>query len=248
MHLNLNKVTARWVPKALTPNMKQDRVEACRELLTLEARIGPEFKTRLVTGDESWFRFYEPETRRESREWRHPGDPPPRHVRTQQSAMKRMATVFWDNEGIILLKWLPPGTTINSQYYCQILVELKEAIKSERRGKWTRGVLLQQDNARPHTSAETCAAIRDLGYTQIPHPPYSPDLAPSDYWLFGAMKRELRGNRYDTLQELGSAISQWRRRTSADWFATGLEKLHGRWELCINRRGDFVELPSQDDD
>lgn len=246
-HLNVNKVTARWVPKALTPHMKQDRVDISGELLQMEARHRRDFYSLLVTGDESWFKLYEPETRRESREWRHPGDPPPVHVRSQPSAMKHMATVFWDEEGIILLKWLPRGRTINSHYYCQILTELKAAIQKDRPGKWERGVLLQHDNARPHTSAETVAATRELGFQVIPHPAYSPDLAPSDFWLFGEMKKNLRGHRYDTLQQLGTAIFQWRQHTPPEWFATGLLKLHERWERCIARRGDFVELPAEDD-
>ena len=79
-----------------------------------------------------------------------------------------------------MLKWLPEGRTINSQYYCEVLCELRAAIKELRRGKLTAGVLLQHDNARPHTSAQTQDVIRELGFTQIPHPPYSPDLAPSD--------------------------------------------------------------------
>lgn len=246
-YLNVKKVTCRWVPKTLTPQMKQDRVDISGELLCMEGQHRRRFYNRLVTGDESWFRLYEPETRRESKEWRHPGDPPPRHVRTQPSAMKHMATVFWDAEGIILLKWLPRGQTINSDYYCQILSELKAAIQNERPGKWETGVLLQQDNARPHTSAQTMAAIQNLGFTAIPHPAYSPDLAPSDFWLFGEIKKHLRGNRYDTLQQLGTAIYQWRQRTPPEWFETGLRKLHERWNLCISRQGDFVELPTEDD-
>ena len=53
-------------------------------------------------------------------------------------------------------------------------------------------VLLQHDNARPHTSIRTMEAITSFGWTVIPHPPYSPDLAPSDYHLFGPMKEGLR--------------------------------------------------------
>ena len=104
-----------------------------------------------------------------------------------------MATVFRDREGIIHLDWLPEKTTINSDYYVEELKELRQAIKRERRGKLTRGVLLQHDNARPHVSSKTMAAIDDLGFECLPHPPYSPDLAPSDYWLFGEMKRSFEG-------------------------------------------------------
>ena len=181
-------------------------------------------------------------------EWRAPKSIPPVKPRTTASAGKRMASVFWDHEGILLIKWLPQGSTINSQYYCELLGELRESIKNQRRGKLRRGILLQHDNARPHTSAETLAKIRELGFTVLPHPPYSPDLAPSDYWLFGAMKRPLRGKRYDNLQQLSSAVSKWVHDTPTEFFTTGLNKLHERWLRCIDTRGDWVETHDEDED
>ena len=66
-----------------------------------------------------------------------------------------MATGFWDVDGILLFKWLPKGTTINGQYYIKVLEELRESFKRDRRGKLTRRVLLQHDNARQHTTAAT---------------------------------------------------------------------------------------------
>ena len=226
--------------------MKLARVDVCQDLLARNEQAAPDFLERIVTGDESGFLFYDPESKQQSMEWRKPGEPAPTKVRTSQSAMKRMATVFWDSEGILLIQWLPQGRTINSQYYCEVLSDLREAIKKERRGKLTRGVLLLHDNARPHTSRETQAKIQELGFIQLPHPPYSPDLAPSDYWLFGAMKKELRGRRFETLQQLATAVHKWRQNTPKDWFAAGIRKLPERWQLCIHR-SDFVELATNDD-
>ena len=77
------------------------------------------------------------------------------------SAAKRMATVFWDAQGVILVEWVPKGATINTQYYVTVLENLRLAIKDPRRGKLSRGVLLLHDNARPHTSHETSAAMTE---------------------------------------------------------------------------------------
>ena len=66
-------------------------------------------------------------------------------------------------------------------------------IKKEKRGKSSRGVVLQHDNARPHTSQQTRAAIEELWFKVIPHPPYIPDLAPNDYWLFAKIKNRFLG-------------------------------------------------------
>lgn len=240
-HLGMGKVSARWVPKLLSKENKKQRVVDCKKLLAIYNKDSEDFFTQIVTGDESWFHYYEPESKEQSKQWKHPDSPPPKKAKAQQSAGKRMATVFWDCEGILLIEWLPEGKAINSDYYIEVLKKLREAVKSKRRGKLTRHVLLQHDNATPHSSAKTMAAIKDLGFELLPHPPYSPDLAPSDYWLFGSMKKPLRGKRYANLAGLASAISQWIKVTPKEWFAEGLRKLPEWWNKCITLNGDYVE-------
>lgn len=238
--LGMSRVVARWVPKLLTDAQQRDRVQVCQQLLQAY-HSDPGFLDRIVTGDESWFHYSEPESKMQSSVWKTCDEPTPVKAMTAPSAGKQMATVFWDKEGILLIEWLPRGATINSNYYIQVLQKLREAIKTGRRGKLTRGVLLQQDNARPHTSQATMAAISDLGFEVLPHPPYSPDLAPSDFWLFGRMKEPLRGHRYSNVQGLASAVSQWVRGTPKEFFAAGIEKLPERWQKCINLKGMYVE-------
>ncbi|PNF20419.1 hypothetical protein B7P43_G08145 [Cryptotermes secundus] len=104
-----------------------------------------------------------------------------------------MVTVFWDREGILLLDWLPPNMTINSVQYCNSLRQLRQCIQQRCHGKWGRGVLLQQRNAQPHGSQHTIVSLGALGYTVLPHSPYSPDFSPRDYTLFDAMKDVMRG-------------------------------------------------------
>lgn len=238
--LGMSRVVARWVPRLLTNDQQLERVRVCRQLLHAY-RSDSGFLDRIVTGDESWFHYFEPESKRQSSMWMAGDEPSPVKARVAPSAGKQMATVFWDKEGILLIEWLPRGATINSNYYIEILHKLREAIKQKRRGKLSRGILLQQDNARPHTSQATMAAITDLGFELLPHPPYSPDLAPSDYWLFASMKEPLRGRQYSCLQALASAISQWVKSTPTDFFAAGMEKLPERWRKCVELGGTYVE-------
>ena len=61
------------------------------------------------------------------------------------------------------------------------------------------------------------------------------------------MKRALRGRRFGTLQQLGTAIYKWRSELPNDWFASGLSKLHERWQRSVLREGDYVDLPGDDD-
>ena len=103
---------------------------------------------------------------------------PPKKVRTQPSASKVMATVFWDSKGIILIDYKPTGTSIIGEYYANAIKQLRVAIKEKRRGKLAAGVLLLHDNAPVHKSSVAQAAIRECKFEQLNHPPYSPEMAP----------------------------------------------------------------------
>ena len=108
-----------------------------------------------------------------------------------------MLTLFWDEREVILEYYMPRGNTVTSATYADLLNNhLHPAIKSKQRGHLSTGVLPQHDNARPHTARSTVATIEDLSFECLPHPLYSPDLAPSDFHVFGP----LRGNRRQVFQ------------------------------------------------
>lgn len=237
--LDMKKVCAHWVPRDLTQAQKENRVEVCRRLLQMQ-NDDPEFLEKLVTGDESWCHYHTPEKKIQSMQWKHPGSPRPKKFRSAPSAGKQMISVFWDTCGILLMDWLPQGTTVNSRVYCDTLTRLRRRIQQRRKGKWSKGVLLQHDNARPHTSNATTAKLTSLGFVVVPHPPYSPDLAPSDYALFDNMKDALRGKRFDN-DELQEAVREWVRSTPKQWFHDAIMKLPGRWQRCIDVGGEYIE-------
>jgi len=90
--------------------------------------------------------------------------------------------------------YLSKGSTVTGAYYANELHKLREALKSKRRGKLRRGVLLLHDNAPAHTSAVATSAVAECSYELLLHPPYSPDLAPSDFYLFPLVKEHLSDN------------------------------------------------------
>ena len=139
-----------------------------------------------MTVDETWVHYYEPENKAQSCQWVGSGSPRPKKFRTQPSAGKVMATVFWDAKGVIMLDFLPKRSTITGVYYANLLDQ-------QRRSKLSKGVLLQQDNTRVHTCKVAMDAVERNGYELIPHPAYSPDLAPSDFFLFPNLKKDIRG-------------------------------------------------------
>jgi len=121
-------------------------------------------------------RFYRGEDPRETtvRDRKSPGRPVSASDTTHQ-------TIFWDMEGIVRIVFLEQGTTVNSERYVSTLRALKGRLRRVRQDK-VKDVVIQHDNARPHTSRQTQCALQQLELPTIPHPPYSPDLALSDFF------------------------------------------------------------------
>jgi histone-lysine N-methyltransferase SETMAR len=151
--------------------------------------------SQIVTEDETLIHHFEPDTKRQSMEWRHPIYPRRKKFKVTPSAAKVMATVFYA-EGVILVQIMPRGQTINSNLYIQTLKNLQKYLRRVRPHKNVAEILLQHDNERPHTSLKTQEAVTELGWTVLPHPLYSPDLAPSDLHLFGTLKDAIRRKRF----------------------------------------------------
>jgi histone-lysine N-methyltransferase SETMAR len=237
--LGYSKVCARWVPRQLTDELKHSRLDVCRQMLQRVQNEGEQFMNRIVTGDESWAHHYEPETKRQSMQWHHLGSPSPKKFKLSPSAGKVMITVFWDSRGVLLLDFLPKGETINSVRYQETLKKLNRSIRLKRPD--LQGVILHHDNARPHTANATTAAIAAKGWTVLPHPAYSPDLAPSDFHMFGPLKDYLRGQRFEDDDAVKSAVKAWIRQCAPEFFVNGFINWRNRWEKCVARSGDYIE-------
>jgi len=108
----------------------------------------------------------------------------------QKSTGKFLASIFWDQDSILRIDYLPKGQTINAEYYLSLLVQMKDILKGKRRGKVTKRVLILHDNAPAHRALATQKKLAYLGFQCLDHPPYSPDLAPSDYHLFPGLKKK----------------------------------------------------------
>ena len=121
-----------------------------------------------------------------------------------------MLSLFSDERGVILEHYMSRGNTVNSATYADLLKNhLRPAVKSKRRGLLSTGVLLQHDNARPHTARSTAATIQDLSFEFLPHPPYSPDFTPSDFHFFGPLKEAMGGKSFRSDEEVQQAVHEW---------------------------------------
>jgi len=83
--------------------------------------------------------------------------------------------------------------------------------------------------------------IENMGWEVLPHPLYSPDLAPSDYHFFGFVKNQMRGQHYETNEALQTAVRQCLWAAGTEFYRKGIFKLPERWEKCVQRNGDYVE-------
>jgi histone-lysine N-methyltransferase SETMAR len=102
-------------------------------------------------------------------------------------------------------------------------------------------MVLQHDNACPHTSLSTREHITKMGWTVLHHPPYSPDLAPSDFHLFGSLKDALRGTHFEDDNSVIEAVRKWLLRQDKSWYQKGIHALVPRWHKTIQVDGDYVE-------
>jgi histone-lysine N-methyltransferase SETMAR len=195
--LGYRKVCIRWVPRQLSDENKRERQTICQEHLDSHAREGDAFLHRI------WQETSPGCTIMNHRVKDNPCSGSTRRLRptqkfkTQPSAGKVVLTVFCDVNGPILVHFQEKGQTVASARYSDMLAnELKPAIRSKRRGLLSKGVLLLHDNGRLHTAAHTVDTLRTLKFEVLKHPPYVPDLAPSDFHLFGPMKEHLRGQNF----------------------------------------------------
>ena len=149
-----------------------------------------------------------------------------------------MATVFWDAKGV-MLDFLPRRSTITGVYYANLLDQLRTAIREKRRGKLSKGVLLQQDKARVHTCKVAMDAVERNGYELKPHPAYSPDLAPSDFFLFPNLKKGCPWTSFPVWwSDCSWGVGQWKGLTFP---VLGWWYLNTRWSKCITLEGNYIE-------
>jgi len=159
----------------------------------------PSFLSYVITGDETWVYAYDPETETQSSKWKSLGSPRPKKARQVRSNIKLMLICFFDQKGIVDKEFVPPGQTVNAAFYVKVLKRLRENVQRKRPDQWRNNTwLLHHDNAPAHAALLTRRFLTDNNMTVMPHPPYSPDLAPSDFFLFPILKMKLKGRSFQT--------------------------------------------------
>jgi len=174
-------------------------------------------------------------------QWKHKTSPTPVKFRVQPPAGKIMATVFWDCHGIVLIEYMAHKSTMTADVYVNTLKSLRDALKEKRRGLLIRGVMMLHDNVPVHKAKKAQAAIAECGFQEMNHPPYSPDLAPCDYFLFRHLKKHLRERRFSSDTDVQADVTSWLEGQDSGFYLAGMSSLPAKWNKCTEFNGGYIE-------
>ncbi len=235
--LKLTKRSAHLVPKDLNPRQLCEHLECSQRMLRAVQR-SPELLKRIITMDESWVYTYDLTSKIQSCQWLAVGEPRPVKEQWSRANGKSLLVSFFDNKGLLYFEFV--RGTLNARIFVQILGRLKIAMTNRRR----RNVqyYLHMDNASPHTALPTRLQLVHTGLRTVVHPPYSPDLAQSDFWFFGRLKKGIKGRRFQNLDDLEEAVRQEISSIpSTDYADCILNKWPMHWAHCMFHNGDYFE-------
>lgn len=184
----------------------------------------------------------EPLSKMKNSVWIEKGAPRPKVARPNRFACKTMLTLFCDANGVILMEFMKPGTKIDSEAYSNTLSNLKEAIRKKRPQLWQgRKFLIHHDNASPHTCGDTETKMKKWGLRTLPHPANSLDCAPCDFSFFPKLKAQLRGRRFQNIQDLQKEARKILLAMDKNIFMETMHDLVTRWQKCVQAEGEYFE-------
>jgi len=227
----------KWVPHQLNENQRNARITACRKHLAEHKKHS--FLSRIVTGDEKWV-YYENPKRKAAYVDR--GEPGQSQSKRDIHCQKLMLCIWWDHKGVVYYELLKPNETVTADRYRRQLNELAKKLNEKRPliARKHHKVLFHDDNARPHRANIVKEKIERLGWDHLDHPPYSPDLAASDYHLFRSMQVSLADVRFRNAEEVQKWVDEWIASKDEDFFKRGINKLPRRWEEVIANDGQYI--------
>ena len=157
-----------------------------------------------------------------------------------------MLAIFFDWQGVIHKEFVPEGENINAVYYKGIMERLLNRIRRVRPGMCESGEwFLLHDNVPSHNATIVKQFLVQRKVTVFDHPPYSPDLAHADYFLFPKVKSHLKGRLFDSISVIEKAVKSTLNTISKDNFYKGIQKLYGRANLCVQLEGMCMSKTKQ---
>ena len=157
--------------------------------------------------------------------------------------IKTLLITFYDSKGIIHKEFVPLGKTFNAVYYLTVMKRLLARIRRVRpEYRESESWRLLHDNALSHRSTLVTDFFIKNHILSLNHSPYSPDLAPSDFYLFGKlMHSAMKGKRYKDVEHIQTATTSILKMILANDLKKSFDMLFERAKLCIDSEGDYFE-------
>lgn len=240
--LGYRKVSSRWIPHILTSENKGGRLRFCQEMLKIYKNCEPRRLDEIVTGDETWVYMYEPRRKSQNKAWIPKGGIRPQIARRQRSQKKVLYTIFFNTKGIVLQKPCKQGETITGKFYRDsVLSDIKKFYATSRPTAGMRGIKILHDNAPAHKSRLVQEYLAAENIHTLPHPAYSPDLAPCDFYLFPHLKKSLAGRSFKSRSALGTAVFQCLSHIPKEDYRAAFLKWIERMQKCVAAGGEYFE-------
>ena len=154
---------------------------------------------------------------------------------------KVMLCIWWDWKGVLYYELLPENQTINSNKYCPQLDQLKAALNEKCPELVNRKrIIFHQDNTRLHVSLMTRQKLLQLGWEVLIHPPYSPDIAPSDFHWFRSLQNSVNGKNFHSLEDCKRYLEQFFAQKNKKFWIDGIMKLPEKWKKVVEQKCEYV--------
>ena len=208
--LGLRKICARWVPHPLSQAEKDRQVKIASELLQIYDGCDDKRLCEIVTGDEKWISFFEPEGKENNKVWIGENGVRPQIARRSRSVKRVLYALFFDARGIVARIPVSEHKSVTGIYYAeQALPVVVNHYMAMRPRTGVPGLKLLHENAPVHCSAGVQDYLKTQGFKTLPHPAYCPDLALCDFWLNPIIKKCLSGHKFETRTAVERALFQY---------------------------------------
>lgn len=223
----------KWVPHQLTEANMATRMFDAGILLRKAKDSG--FFDSILTSDEKWICY---DNQRRKRQWLSKSEQPQTTPKPEIHGKKALLCVWWNSKGLVYMEVLEHGQTVTADLYAQQLSRVDQALR--RLGVDPATTKFLHDNARPHVAKIVQQKIETLGWEVLPHPPYSPDMAPSDYHLFRSMQHCLAEIKFNEVEEVRKWVSDFFKQQPREFFKRGIHSLREKWQSVIDNNGEYL--------
>ena len=232
------QIFGRKIPHALTEDQKQQRYMLSAMLYKIF--VNKDIIKDIITVDESWI-IYDQEDK--LLQFVRVGEEPEPYVKDKAVRSKKiMMVIFWYSKGLIHYDFLEHGKSFNSGFYIDQIITANEKLRiGKSKGIQEKTFYFLQDNARPHTALFSLCQIMDVKWECLPHPPYSPDLSPCDFYLFPRLKQQLKPGDFKDEDVLKNKIGQYFDSQNEEFWFKPFNDLIDRWGKVMDANGDYFK-------